>query len=98
MYVFTFDGSFDPVAGLLPEMADPNDPRPAREQFAENYVGGWRPFVGFTLTEAGIEYPGDPVVPPLAEARLRDERIVLYRYSWVAIIQPDGSYEISRMD
>ena len=37
--------------GLLPMMLDPSDPRPAREQFDENYQhgGGWRPFNGFTL-------------------------------------------------
>ncbi len=60
--------------------------------------GGWRPFHGFTVTARGLEYPNDPPQPLLAEARLRNEVVRLYKGSWVAIIQPDGSHEIARMD
>ena len=87
--------------GLLPMMLDPSDPRPAREQFDENYQhgGGWRPFNGFTLHDDGsLTYPGDSPVLPLATTRLRDELIIFYDYSWVAIVQPDRSFECCRMD
>jgi hypothetical protein len=87
--------------GLLPSFLDVNDPRPAREQFHQNYAhgGGWSPFDGFEMRKGhSIKYPGDPVHKPLAQAKLRDELIVFYDYAWVAIIQPDGSFEIARMD
>jgi len=87
--------------GLLPGMLDPADPRPAREQFDANYQhgGGWDPFKGFTLrADNSLSYPGDPPTKPLAMTTLRDELIVFYQYSWVAIIQPDRSFECCRMD
>lgn len=89
------------MLGFIPKFLNENDPRPAREQFNENYAhgGGWSPFEGFTMLPNGdLEYPGDPVYSLLAEAHLRDEKIRFYDYSWVAIVQPDGSFEISRMD
>jgi hypothetical protein len=29
---------------------------------------------------------------------LRDEEIRFYDYSWLAIVQPDGSFEVARVD
>lgn len=86
--------------GFIPEFVSYADPRPAREQFNTNYAhgGGWRPFSGFTRTKAGLEYPDDPAMKLLASTHLRDELIEVYQYSWVCVVQPDGSYEISRMD
>ena len=86
--------------GFLPGMLSETDPRPAREQLDANYAhgGGWRPLPKFTITDKGLVYPGDPPLPLLAEALLRDELIRVYVHSWVAVIQPDGSYEVSRMD
>lgn len=87
--------------GFLPSFLSPSDPRPAREQIDEHYShgGGWRPFEGFTLLPGDqLEYPGDPPMKPLAEAHLRDERILFYPYEWLVIVQPDGSYEVSRVD
>src|SRR5262245_45726439 len=87
--------------GLLPDMLDLADPRPAREQFDANYQhgGGWHPQSGFVLSaDAKMTYPGDPPLPPLAATYLRDELIVFYDCSYVAIIQPDRSFEICRMD
>jgi hypothetical protein len=86
--------------GFLPQMFSDMDPRPAREQVNANYGhgGGWRPFAGFTMTEDGLEYPGDPVMGLVAETRLRDEVIRVFESDWVVIIQPDGSWEASRMD
>lgn len=88
--------------GLIPEMLSESDPRPAREQLNTGYShgGGWHPFNGFKLNTTTLElyYPGDPPTQPLAYANLRDERIVVYEHSWVAIIQKDNSFEVCRMD
>lgn len=87
--------------GLLPYIFRSSDPRPAREQANDRYShgGGWSPLSGWTIDEAfRITYPGDSPLLPLARAQLRDETIILYRHSWVAIIQANGSFEVSRMD
>ena len=87
--------------GYLPGFLSENDARPAREQIDQNYRhgGGWEPFHGFTMLPNGdLAYPGDPPCELLAETRLRDEVIRFYHHSWLAVIQPDGSYEISRVD
>jgi hypothetical protein len=86
--------------GLIPSFLDENDPRPAREQLDEGYAhgGGWRPFKGHELTDDGLVYPGDPPSPLLASTKLRDERILVFLHAWVAIVQPDGSFEVARMD
>jgi len=82
-----------------PEEALPALWDPPAEQFARNYIGGWRPLKGFTLGADGtLCYPGDSPLLPLAETRLRGEVIRLYECEWVVIIQPDGSVEVSLMD
>lgn len=89
------------MAGLIPAWLNPLDPRSAKDQLDANYKhgGGWRPFKGFTLkANDAIAYPGDPDLPPILQMTLRNERIVMYPHAWVAIIQPDRSYEICRMD
>lgn len=89
--------------GFLPGFLDANDPAPAREQLHNGYSanggGGWRPFTGHTLLpNNALAYPGDPVLLPLATTHLGDETIVLYESSWVAVIQRDRTFEVSRMD
>jgi hypothetical protein len=87
--------------GLLVYMLDDRNPKPAAEQLDAGYRhgGGWRPFKGHKLTDNdGLSYPGDPVEYPVAETWLRDEHILLYPHDWVAIIQPDRSFEVCRMD
>jgi hypothetical protein len=89
------------MLGFLPGMLSDYDPRPAREQMETNYAhgGGWTPFRGFTMKENGIRYPGDPLCVLLFETRLREETIRVYDGGpWMAIIQPDGEYEICRID
>ena len=91
------------VIGFLGGMLDEDDPRPAKEQFDANYQhgGGWQRFDGHTfggLDNPSLKYPGDPVLYPVARAKLRDESIFLYPYSWVCIVQPNGDYEVARMD
>lgn len=87
--------------GLIPLMLSTADPRPAREQLdsAYGHGGGWQPMPNFKMTkDENLVYPGDPPTKPFAELQLRDERVVLYEHEWVAIIQRDGSFEVSRMD
>ena len=88
------------MLGYIPSFLNENDPTPAREQFNENYIGGWHPFQGFKLNTITLEleYPNDPPTVPLAYAEFRNEVIVVYQHAWVAIIQADGSFEVSRMD
>jgi hypothetical protein len=94
--------SWDHV-GIIPQMLDANNPKPAREQLNDGYQhgGGWHPIQMEKWTlfdDNSIQYPEDPVLIPIAEMRLRDELILVYEYSMVAIIQPNRSFEVSRMD
>jgi hypothetical protein len=87
--------------GFLPEFLSEDDPRPAKEQIHTNYQhgGGWRTMKGFAhVGNLVLQYPGDPPFSPLAQTKLRDETIVFYPGEFVAIFQPDGSFEASRVD
>ena len=86
--------------GLIPLFLSESDPRPAREQLDEHYQhgGGWRPIPGFSMSAEALHYPEDPPFALLAESKLRDETIRFYDCSWVAIVQPDGTFEVCRMD
>jgi hypothetical protein len=89
------------ICGFIPTFLSLADPRPAREQLDAHYQhgGGWRPQEGFTMHGGmSLHYPGDPAFRPLAMARFRDEKIVIYEHEYVAVIQPDGSFEVSRMN
>lgn len=90
--------------GILPSFLSLADDRPAQEQIAERYGFGWYSQEGFTLAAGGpnepyvLNYPGDPPFEELARAGLRDETIVLFPYGYVAIFQPDQTFEIARID
>lgn len=87
--------------GLLPEFWSEDAPGSAKLQAHVNYAhgGGWHPFNGFKMLTSGrIQYPGDAPLELIAEAKLREETIRIYDGAWVAIVQPDGSFEVSRMD
>jgi len=85
--------------GFIPGFLSKDDPRPAAQQFNDAYIGGWSPSPKFAmLPDGGLKYPGEGPLLLLAETRLRDEVIRFYRGAWVSIHQPDGSFEIARMD
>jgi len=88
--------------GFIPEMLSELNPCSAKEQLDNGYRhgGGWNPFKRFKFDPAtkSLKYPGDPAMKPLAVARLRDEEIYFYESAWVAIVQTNGDYEVSRMD
>jgi len=88
--------------GFLPSFLNDADPRSAKKQIDANYqFGGWQP-VGagkFKLTKGyRLLYPGDPPQEPIAMTSLRDEVIVVYESDFVAIVQPDDTFEVARLD
>ena len=101
MKVVLLNGGTPDHVGMIPHWLDESDMRNARDQLDDHYQhgGGWRPFEGFKLNrDKSIEYDGDPALKPLAIMKLRDEIVVMYQYGWVMILQPNGTFEICRMD
>lgn len=89
------------AVGYIPFVFSSLDPRPAREQIDANYAhgGGFFELGGFVMLEDRyLKYPGEPKMPVLAEAQLRDETILVYPSALVAVVQKDGSYSVTRMD
>lgn len=88
--------------GFLPEMIDQDDPRSAAEQFDANYQhgGGWRPMQGFKRVQSiCLQYPGDPVMVPIAFWPLRHEMIIVYPHGFVAVFNIETeAFEVARMD
>lgn len=85
--------------GFIPEFINTDDPRGAAKQIDEAYISGWSPFPGFEMKANGdLLYPGDPPTRLLAEAKLREETIRFYDHAWLAIVQPDGTFEVARLD
>jgi hypothetical protein len=88
--------------GFIPNFLDERDPRDARAQFNEKYLGGWFPFHGTGLSfdpkTLVMTYPGDPPFRPLSLLLFRDELLILYPASFVVVRQKDGSWEAARMD
>jgi hypothetical protein len=101
IHVLVIDPKFHPDhLGYVPSFLDENDPRKAAEQFNERYQGGWRAQEGFTTNNDAptLYYPGDPPLNPLACFEWREEIVFVYPYGYIGIFQPDGSFEICRMD
>lgn len=86
--------------GQIPFWLNEANPKTAAQQLNDGYpFGGWSPFQGFTLLDNNsLSYPGDPPQRPIAEMKLREETILIYEHAWVAVIQPDRSFEVCRMD
>lgn len=89
------------IVGFIPTFLDEDDLRPVRAQINERYAhgGGWQPSRGWTLLSDGsILYEGDSPLSPVAWTHLRHETIIIYHHAWVAIIDPDGTFEVARCD
>jgi hypothetical protein len=87
--------------GFLPGLIDEDDPRGVKKQLADKYGygGGWRPMPDLTLLpDRSLKYPGDPPLKPIAVSQLRDEVILFYPHDWLCVVQPDGAFEVSRVD
>lgn len=100
-FEFLANASYDDL-GLIPYFLDPQNPDNAAVQFnrAYRHGGGWKPFHGFKLQSANmtLSYPGDPPMKPFAVTQLRDEKVYVYPHAWVLVLQPSGTFEVSRMD
>lgn len=93
--------ALEDIIGFVSLMLNEHNPKSAAEQLNDGYQhgGGWTPFKGFTLDDQNnLKYPGDPKMKPWAFAKLRDELICVYESAWFAVIQPDRSFEVCRMD
>lgn len=93
--------ALEDIVGLVSLFIVTDEAVPAAKQLDQGYAhgGGWSPFNGF-IHEGDfiLRYPGDPSMPPLAKCQLGDETILAYPHAWFAIFQPDGSFEVARMD
>lgn len=95
------DQYLEDYIGIIPQMLDIRDPRPAVVQLNGGYAygGGWHSFDGFTMEVNGdLSYPDDPITKCVAEAEFRNETIRVYEHAWVSIQQDDGTYTVARMD
>ena len=91
----------DEFLGLIPEFISAADERPLVKQINANYGhgGGWRTVAKFVLKDDKLQYPGDSQPYLLiAQAAVRDETLMLFESSWVAVVKGDGSYEVARID
>ena len=99
--------------GLIPAFISAYDPTPVAEQVDANYQhgGGWRPLKGWMMDEDYVltypsppeDGPPDPPLHPLFSAEHDRgggvmEKVFFYDSAWVNVVQPDGSFEVSRMD
>lgn len=87
--------------GFIPQFLSHDDPRSAQEQLNASYLygGGFQAFEGFTLNpDNSLKYPDDPYLPALAKVQIRDELVIFYPFAWVAVIQPDRSFVVARLD
>lgn len=96
-------------AGAIPAMLSVNDPREAVEQLDEGYAhgGGWRDWrddnpweldLRSELLESVLRYDGDEWLKCVAETRLRDERVLVFELSLVAVVSGSGEWRLCRMD
>ena len=90
------------MLGFLPSFLDMNDPQTVREQFQLNYWPGWNPMRKhwtFDPKTHILQYNGG-VGPlyPLASTVLRDEKVYFYEHAFVCVVQPNGDFEVARMD
>jgi len=89
--------------GHLCDIILPDDERPVKDQLNDRYAhgGGYSPLPGFKLDRMtmSIRWPGDPPLRPSAMTMIGAEKVFYYHYGcWLLILQPDESYEVTRVD
>lgn len=89
--------------GFLWDILIPEDERKVKDQLNDRYAhgGGYRPFKGFKLDRMTmtLHYPGDPPFKPAAMTTIGDEQVFFYPSgAWLLILQPNGDYEVTRVD
>jgi len=90
------------MLGMVPNMLNINDTRDAQTQIRDNYIGGWNPMFGITIEpqdkKFALKYPGDPDLYPIAFTVLGEQIVLMYPFSWVAIVTPGKDTEVARLD
>jgi hypothetical protein len=98
----TFDPGFTiEHLGFLPDILWPDDPRSVKDQLNDRYAhgGGYRSSSGFKLCkDMALKWPGDPLQRPLAAVLINQELVVFYPHAFLLVMQPDGSFEVTRVD
>lgn len=94
-------------AGFLPEILLTSDPRPVSEQLNDRYAhgGGYQVSgspIAWALDRsaefATLTYPRDPPMLELSRATINNELCILFDSSFMAIVQPDSSFAVVRVD
>ncbi len=94
---------FNPeTLGFIPFMLSLIDTDNAVVQFDKNYqyAGGWQSYDGFQMLPNGnmLYLSDEKPIRLMAEAKFRAETIRFYEFNWVAVVQRDGSFVVSRLD
>jgi hypothetical protein len=88
--------------GFLPDILLNDDKRSVKDQLEDRYRhgGGWRPIPGLTMTPSRtLRFPGDPPYRPSAITKINHELVIFYRQaSLLAVVQPDKSFTVVRVD
>lgn len=91
--------------GLIPAIICAEDSRPVKEQIKTGYAhgGGYNPMSGFILVHkeggtATLRYPGDPAFKEWGRAQIGEELVIVFDCGFVAIVQSDNTFEVTRMD
>lgn len=88
--------------GFVPYFFEAGDERHPAEQIAERYAhgGGWTPQEGFTIEEDGLRYKDGAKDRLLFSFMVHGhpQTLHLYECAWLAIVEPDGSFAVSRVD
>jgi len=99
--------------GFIPEILRDDDPRPVKDQMNERYEhgGGFHAFPNkkrFTINDTAAEpcklvYHEDDFVETMEEwgrcwFPITEELVIVFDSAITAIIQKDGSFELTRMD
>ena len=93
-------------AGHLPQIIINRDARSAQEQVNARYQhgGGWRSVEGFKLgwpraDEYSLNYEGEEPLREVSRALFHGTQVlVLFKYSYLAIVEADKLIDVSRID
>lgn len=90
------------VVGFIPAFVSEENPDSVTKQINDRYSygGGWNPLEGFVMdkSDKSIQYPEDPKLMPLAVGVIKGCEVIVYDHGWVAVVNEDGNYEVSRID
>lgn len=98
--------SIDDITGFLQLCWDRADPRDAITQHDEREMGNgpWSDSLKgkWKLDPQSLElkYAGEPAYKPwaIADLPLTQQKIIVYKYAWVCILNADGTFTVDRRD